>query len=189
MDWTVKLFDTSPGSLLGTVLGTALFYVAIVAVLRLTGKRSLSQIYAVDFAVAVAIGSVFASVMLLRDVSLWSGIAGIGTLALLQVVVSRLTSKGGTFSRIATAKPRLLLYDGRALPNAMRAEAVGSDVLEQAARGSGFTDTTQLLAVVLEADGSFSAIGPSDARPGPAFVTLLDRARQSDPDLIPKVSP
>lgn len=182
------MFTTTLAALGGTILVTVVFYAITVLVLRSAGKRSLSQTYAVDFTVAVALGSVMASVMMIRDKSLWTAAAAIATLAALQSLVTWLTTRSAAFRRVVTAEARLVLYQGRMLPGAMADESLAADVLEQAARRGGYTDTSRVHAIVLETDGSLSVIGDSNGSPGPGFVQLLDRARRTDAGLIPPSS-
>ncbi|MDD4650877.1 MAG: hypothetical protein PHQ34_01485, partial [Methanothrix sp.] len=49
-------------------------YVALVIIVRLSGKRTLSSMNAFDFIVNVAIGSILASTIISRDVSLAEGV-------------------------------------------------------------------------------------------------------------------
>ena len=53
-------FD-SWSDVLRTVMLGAASYVTVIVVLRLSGKRTLSQLNAFDFVVAIALGSVMAS--------------------------------------------------------------------------------------------------------------------------------
>src|SRR5690606_31618722 len=70
------------------VLVGVLSYIAIVVIIRLTGKRTLASLNAFDFIVTVALGSILATMLLSRDVSLAEGVAGFLVLVGLQFVVS-----------------------------------------------------------------------------------------------------
>ena len=65
-------FDSWTG--LGRVLlvGT-LAYVALVAILRISGKRTLTKLNAFDLVVTVVLGSTLATVLLSKDVALAEG--------------------------------------------------------------------------------------------------------------------
>jgi len=77
------------------VIGTAA-YVALVAVLRVSGKRTLSKLNAFDLVVTVAIGSTFASILTSKDLALAEGVTalalltGLLLLAAAVLIVSRL---------------------------------------------------------------------------------------------------
>lgn len=56
------------------VIGSAA-YVALIALLRISGKRTLSKLNAFDLVVTVALGSTLATILLSKDVALAEGIA------------------------------------------------------------------------------------------------------------------
>jgi len=72
-----------------------LAYAALVAVLRISGARSLSKLNAFDLVVTVALGSTLATVLLNGSVSLAEGVLGLVVLVLLQYLVSRLSLRWG----------------------------------------------------------------------------------------------
>ncbi len=63
-------YDTIAG-LTRILVVTPLAYIWLIAVLRVTGKRTLAQLNAFDFVVTVALGSTLATVVLNRSVA-WS---------------------------------------------------------------------------------------------------------------------
>ena len=66
-------FDSWAGLLRVLVVGT-LAYAALVLLLRVTGKRTLSKMNAFDLIVTVALGSTLATVLLSKDVALAEGV-------------------------------------------------------------------------------------------------------------------
>ncbi len=152
------LFDDWAG--LGRVLVVgAAAYAALVVLLRVTGKRTLSKMNAFDFVVTVALGSTLATVLLSSDVALAEGVAAFAVLILLQWAVAWLSARAPAFRRLVKAEPRLLLHRGEMLPAAMTAERVAPEEVLAAVRASGHAGLEQVEAVVLETDGSFSVIG------------------------------
>jgi hypothetical protein len=69
-----------------TVGGLA--YVAVVAVLRVSGKRTLAKLNAFDLVITVAFGSTLASISLSQDVALLEGAAAVALLAAAQFLVA-----------------------------------------------------------------------------------------------------
>lgn len=162
-------FDSWTGLLRVAVVGT-LAYAALVALLRVSGKRTLAKLNAFDLVVTVALGSTFATVLLSKDVALAEGVLGFAVLAGLQWVVAWLSLRSPRFGQLVKSEPRLLLHRGRFLDGAMRAERVTRGEVLAALRNAGVTDPAQAGAVVLETDGSLSVIG-GDA-PGREVGTL-----------------
>ncbi len=151
-------FDSWAGLLRVAVVGT-LAYAALVALLRVSGKRTLAKLNAFDLVVTVALGSTFATVLLSKDVALAEGVLGFTVLAGLQWVVAWLSVRSARFGQLVKSEPRLLLHHGQFLESAMRAERVTHDEVLSALRSAGVTDPGQAGAVVLETDGSLSVIG------------------------------
>jgi len=77
--------------LLRTVLVGTCAYLALVVLLRISGKRTLSKMNAFDLIVTVALGSTLASVLTSKDVALLQGIAALALLILLQLVITSLS--------------------------------------------------------------------------------------------------
>lgn len=59
-------------------------YLALIALLRISGKRTLAKLNAFDFVVTVALGSTLATVLLTSTVSLAEGVTALGLLVGLQ---------------------------------------------------------------------------------------------------------
>ena len=139
------------------VIGTAA-YVALVAVLRVSGKRTLSKLNAFDLVVTVAIGSTFASILTSKDLALAEGVTALALLTGLQFVVTFLSVRIKAVDRLVKAEPPLLLRDGEPLPGVMKRQRVTEDELRVAVRNSGGRDLQDAAGVILESDGSLNAI-------------------------------
>ena len=152
------MWETSPAALLWTAHAVVVSYLAVVLVLRVTGKRILSKWNAFDFIVTVAFGSILATMILSRDVSIPAGIVALAGLAILQFVVTGLSVRLGWFGDLVKAEPALLVHDGRILHDRLRRERVSEAELLAALRGHGIGAVAGVHAVVLETDGSFSVV-------------------------------
>lgn len=141
----------------------SLAYAALVALLRVTGKRSLAKLNAFDFVVTVALGSTLATVLLSKDVSLAEGVLALVMLLILQWIVSRLSIASTTFRKLVRSEPRLLFEDGAFRDDAMGQERVTRAEVEAAIRKRGHGKLGSIAAVVLETDGSMSVIAGEDA--------------------------
>ena len=78
-------FDSWSDVLRTLLLGGAA-YVTLVLVLRVSGRRTLSQLNAFDFVVTVALGSTLATILLSSDVAWAEGATALILLAALQFV-------------------------------------------------------------------------------------------------------
>lgn len=147
----------------------ALSYAGLVALLRATGKRTLSKMNAFDLVVTVALGSTLASSLLSAEVTLSESLTAFALLCFLQYAVAWLSVRSLRFQRVIKAEPSLLVFRGRMLPARLKAERVAEAEILAGLRAEGVPRLEDAHAVVLETDGSFSVIrsGPADTL-GPA---------------------
>ncbi|CAN5761331.1 DUF421 domain-containing protein [soil metagenome] len=154
---TGVLFDGPEGPL-RTILVGVLAYVALIGILRASGKRTLSKMNAFDLVVTVALGSTLATVLLSRDVPLVEGIVAFLVLAGMQRLITETSLRSRRVARLVKSEPRALLYRGVVLHDALRAERVLETELQAAMRAQGLARFEEADLVVLETDGSFTAI-------------------------------
>ncbi|VEG54364.1 membrane protein [Mycolicibacterium aurum] len=133
-------------------------YVTVIVILRLTGKRTLAKLNAFDLVVTVAVGSTLATILLNSDVSFVEGATALALLATLQFVAATVASRLNAGRSVLTARPTLLVSQGRLLDDALTSQRVSVDEIRQVIRSSGQGDVSQVVAVVLESDGSLSVI-------------------------------
>ena len=138
-------------------------YVTLVALLRVSGKRTLAKLNAFDLVVSVALGSTLATILLSSDVSWSEGATALVVLAGLQYLVARVTTWLPGGRSVVTSEPTLLLEDGRPLEDALHQQRITMSELRQAVRSTGSGDLSAVAAVVLESDGSLSVISSSQA--------------------------
>lgn len=151
------IINTLDGLLRILIVGP-LAYILLIAILRTSGKRTLSKMNAFDFVVTVALGSTLATVLLSKDVPLIEGVLGFVVLAVLQFIISWLARRRPWFEAIVKAEPRILLRDGIFVRRALSDERVTEEEVRSAIRGSGIGDLKSVAAVVLETNGRFSVI-------------------------------
>ncbi|MGK2923669.1 MAG: DUF421 domain-containing protein [Methyloceanibacter sp.] len=154
-------FDTWFGLLRVLVVGT-LSYAALIALLRISGKRSLSKMNAFDLVVTVALGSTFATVILNNSIPLAEGVLALALLICLQFVITWLSVRFEPVQDLVKGEPTLLVRDGNYLMEAMRAQRVTKEEVEAALRENGTSEVSQAACVVLETDGSLSVIQGRD---------------------------
>jgi len=157
-------FDNAFGLLRVGVI-SVLAYVALVAVVRLAGKRSLAKFNAFDLVVTVAFGSTLATVLLTKDIALFEGVLAFAMLALLQWTAAWLSTRWTGLGGLIRSRPRLMVQDGRYRFDAMDDERVTRPEIDAAIRGAGVGRLGEVEAVVLETDGSLSVLPRADLPP------------------------
>ncbi|QCB93068.1 DUF421 domain-containing protein [Cellulomonas shaoxiangyii] len=157
------------GDLGRVVLVGSAAYAALVVVLRTTGKRTLVKLNAFDLVVTVALGSTLATILLSSDVSWAEGVTALVLLAVLQLVVSWVTTHTGRGRSVVTAHPTTLVRDGVVDHVALRGQRLTETELRQAVRASGTGGLDQVARVVLETDGTLSVITQQQLGDGSAL--------------------
>jgi uncharacterized membrane protein YcaP (DUF421 family) len=152
------MFFNGWDALIRTVVVGVLAYVTLVVFLRISGKRTLSKMNAFDLVVTVALGSTLATVLLTKNVALAEGALAFALLVTLQFVVTWSSVRAGWVRRLVTGEPRMLLYRGDYLHEALRTARVTVDEVRAAVRAAGLSTLGDAEAVVLETDGSFSVV-------------------------------
>ncbi|WP_434620923.1 DUF421 domain-containing protein [Azospirillum sp. B2RO_4] len=164
-------FDSWAG--LGRVLVVGvLAYAALVLLLRISGKRTLTKMNAFDLVVTVALGSTLATVLLSKSVALAEGVLALALLILLQYAITWASVRSPRFQAIIKAQPTLLVYRGEFLPGALKQQRVTREEVMAVLRAQGRKELDGVLAVVLETDGSFSVVPGSEGGTDPDPPTL-----------------
>lgn len=147
----------------------SLGYLALVVLLRSSGKRTLAQMSAFDFIITVAIGASFGRVLTARTVPLVEAVVAFALLIALQVVVSNLQLRSTWFRSALTGDPTLLYHRGEIQAAALRRVRLTESALHVAARQHGAGSLDEVAAIVLEPTGSLSVIGSSRVGDGGAL--------------------
>ncbi|MDW5378006.1 DUF421 domain-containing protein [Halomonas sp. HP20-15] len=152
------LFFNEAIALLRVALMGVMAYVALVLLLRVSGRRTLSKMNAFDLVVTVALGSILATVILNPGVTLAQGSLAFGLLIAMQYALTWSSVRWPWVRRLVTGEPALLLYHGKPLPGALLRARVTMDELRAAVRAAGLVSLDEVEAVVLETEGSLSVV-------------------------------
>ena len=163
------MFFDSWGSVARILIVGALAYLIMVAIVRVSGKRTLSQLNAFDLIVSVSMGSVLATTITSTDLTLVDGIVGFAVLAGMQCLVAWVSSKKPSARTVITANPTVLVRDGELLHEQIADNRLVESEILQAIRANGTGDVAEVRAVVLETDGTLSVITDANFGDGSAL--------------------
>ena len=144
--------------LVRTVLTGVCAYAALILLLRVSGKRTLSKMNAFDLVVTVALGSTLASVLTSSDVSLAQGVVAFALLIGLQFLITWFSLRSRRVRDLTRSEPALLAYGGHPFDSVLRRERITRGELDAAVRDAGIGALENVAAVVLETDGTISVI-------------------------------
>lgn len=152
------MFFESWAALWQVFLTGLLSYFILIFFLLVSGKRTLSKWNSFDFVITIALGSLLASAILSRDVTLAEGVLGLGLLIALQFIITWVSVRSKIFRNLLKAEPTLLLRNGEYIEKALIKQRVTESEILAAIRSNGQGAREDIAAIVLETDGSFSVI-------------------------------
>ena len=153
-----KLWFDNWDSIFRTLIITILAYIAMVFILRASGKRTLSKMNAFDFIVTIALGSSLATVALNKSIALADGVLAFFLFIFLQYGITWLSVRIKFVKKLVTSQPALLLYDGKVINGALKKERITIEEIYVAARNKGIADLNEVAAIVLETTGELTII-------------------------------
>ncbi|HEX2249182.1 MAG TPA: YetF domain-containing protein [Gemmatimonadales bacterium] len=147
-------------------------YVVLVLILRVLGEQALAKMSAYDLVVTIALGSIAATIPLSADVTVADGLTAIIVYLLLQQVTRWAVSRSQRVTNVVKDKPHIVFWKGKWVPEGMRAVTVTQEEVRAAARMAGHSSLQDILAIVLENDGSWSVVPRTDSGDLSAFDGL-----------------
>jgi uncharacterized membrane protein YcaP (DUF421 family) len=146
-------------SLPEVVIRTAIVYLFLVAVIRISGKREVGQMSVVELVVILIISDAVQNSMVGENTTIWGGLVAVLTLLGLDFLLKTLTARSRRLRTAIEGEPRLLVRDGRLLVHALRDEKVEPEEVRAAVRAHGIARVEDVHLAVLETDGTISVIG------------------------------
>lgn len=142
--------------LLNLTIRACVVFAALVALLRISGKRQVGQLGAIEFVVILLISDAVQNSMNGGDDSLPGGLLTAALLIGLGMLVATLTHRSTTMSRLLEGTPTRLVHQGRVIRRNMDRERLSDADLKVLLRKHGIHDFHTVDDVILEADGSLS---------------------------------
>jgi uncharacterized membrane protein YcaP (DUF421 family) len=142
-----------------SVIKAAIVYLALWAIVRLSGRRSLAQMTAFDFILFLFIGGATQRALIGQDYSLTTAFLVVTTLVALDIGMSLLETRSTVMAKLLRGTPTLLVNHGKPLRTRMlRARVTEAEILEAARHDHGLERLDQVKFAVLEASGKISII-------------------------------
>jgi uncharacterized membrane protein YcaP (DUF421 family) len=152
-------FDVAP---LNLVVRATVVYLAVLIMLRISGKRQIGQMGATEFVSILLISNAVQNAMNGGDNSLSGGLLLAVVLIVLSYAIGFLVYRSKTFSAVFEGTPRLIIHDGKVIHKALRKELLSSSELKVLLRKQGVHNFNEVKSAVLEADGTLSIIRHAD---------------------------
>lgn len=149
-------------TLIEIFIDAAIMVGAIIIFTRLAGLRSFSKMSSHDFAITVAIGSVLASVVVGTDTGAVAGVAALGALFTVQVILSRLRVRSDNLQDVIDNAPLLIMRHGEIFDDNLNAAKMTRSDLMGKLREANVLQLSEVQAVVFEPTGGVSVLHGQD---------------------------
>ncbi|RZA06322.1 MAG: DUF421 domain-containing protein [Proteobacteria bacterium] len=147
---------------LNLVARAVIVYLAVLILLRVSGKRQLGQMGATEFVAVLLISNAVQNSMNGGDNSLGAGLLLATVLVILSAGISYLTYRSDLFSRIFEGSPTLLIHNGKIVRKGLSHEKLSEGELKTLLRKQGIHRIAEIKTAILEADGTLTVVRPDD---------------------------
>jgi uncharacterized membrane protein YcaP (DUF421 family) len=134
----------------------AAYYVALLVLVRLAGKRLAGQTTTFDLLILITLGVVLQTTALQEGTG--NALVFIGTVFALHRAAALLCARSRAVRHLLRGRPRPLVRDGRVIEEALTAEGVTRAELSAGLRKLGFARPEDVKLAVLEETGHISAV-------------------------------
>jgi uncharacterized membrane protein YcaP (DUF421 family) len=140
------------------VLRSIVVFLFIWVLMRIVGRRELSNMQPFDLIIIIVIGDLVQQAATQQDMSVTGAILSAGTIGLLTVLFSWFSWRFPRVRPVLDGKPIVIVEDGKPLMDNMRRERVTVEELAAQARLKGIESLDSVKWAVLETGGQVSFI-------------------------------
>lgn len=141
-----------------SLIRSLLLYGAILAAVRLMGKRQISELQTSELVVTLLISDIAAIPMQDSSQPLISGFLPIGVLVASEIVVSAIMMKSARFRRWVCGNPVIVIRDGRVDQKQLRRLRMTVEDLFSQLRENGIGHLEEVSYAIMETNGSLSVL-------------------------------
>lgn len=150
---------------------TVLFYVIIVLVMRVMGKREVGELGIIDIVVFLIIAEVAAFALDSPKEKLIEAIVPITILVAIQLISSFISLKSKKFRDLVDGDPSTLIRDGEIIEAELRKQRYNLDDLFQQLREQKVGSVRDVTYAFLEPSGNLSVFTKEDTQPALALIS------------------
>jgi uncharacterized membrane protein YcaP (DUF421 family) len=133
-------------------------YGFVIFLMRVIGRRELSQLTAVDLVLLIVLGDAIQQGLTQDDYSVTGALIAITTIACVQVVTSYVSFRSKRLRRIFEGSPIVVLQDGKLVEANLRRERLSPDDIAEEMRSHEIAHFDEVAWGILEANGKINFI-------------------------------
>jgi uncharacterized membrane protein YcaP (DUF421 family) len=143
---------------MGVILRATFIYWILLFILRLIGRRAVSQLTPFEFLVVFLLGGMSIQSVVSDDRSVTAALLGILTIALNHFVVSALKQRSTRFRKLVDGVPVIVVRDGEINARLLHSLRMVEEDILAIARQNGRKTLERIELAIVERDGSVSMI-------------------------------
>lgn len=140
------------------VVRTVLMYGAILAAVRVMGKRQISQLQTSELVVTLLISELAMLPIQEGNLPLWTGVLPMAVLVLCELLVSFGMLKSSRFRKLVCGSPTVVIQRGEILQNEMRRLRITTEDLMEQLRQNGVFYLEDVAWAIIETNGMMNVI-------------------------------
>ena len=144
------------------ILRSVTIYFFMLIVLRIFGKKELSQLNTADVILILLISNSVQNAMVGANTSLISGIIAAFSLFFINYIFKKIMLKSSFIKNLVQDKPEILIHNGVTEYETLARLGITSDELEEAIREHGVERYSEVKLAMFEIDGNISVISGKD---------------------------
>ena len=140
------------------MLRTLLLYIAVIASIRLMGKRQIGDLDPSELVVTILVSDLAAVPMQDLGIPMVSGLVPIATLIVLEILLSFLALKSRPFRRLLNGQPAIIIRSGKLDIQKLRQMRLTTDEVIETLRKQNVASVADVKYGVIEPDGTLTVI-------------------------------
>lgn len=163
------------------VYRTIFFYLLLILVIRLMGKRQVAQMEPSEFAVTMLVANLASIALEELETPVWVGAAAMATVLVLEYGLSYLSLRSIRLRRVLCGKPVILIDNGHLLMENLRRTRVNLDELSGHLREKGILEIQAVQFAILETNGAITVFPYPHLQPACAADAGVEAKKQELP--------
>lgn len=152
------MFDTSLATVLGVIPRVAIVYAVLLLLLRLSGRRTMSDVTPMDIMVMLLVSETVSPALNGGDDSVTVGLVAATTLVTIASVTSYVVFRSRRAEALISGKTERLIKDGHLDENVLRRYRITDEDLDMALHQAGVLRVDDVARAYVEADGEITVV-------------------------------
>ncbi len=151
--------------MLTSFIRTLILLVAVIAAVRLMGKRQIAQLQPTELVVTILLSQIAATPMQDNDIPMLNTLVAVMALVGVEILISYIGMKNSRFRAVLQGNPVMVIKDGRLDQKQLARIRYTVDDLMESLRSKNVFDISSVSCAVAETDGSLSVLLHADEQP------------------------